>query len=794
MDEARITDFGASLRRLREASGLTQEELASRAGLSSKGIGALERGERKRPHPHTVNALVDALDLAGPERDAFFGAVPRRIGMAFVPVADLEEAIPALPAPLTLLIGRERDVAVVDSLLEGDGARLLTLTGTGGVGKTRLALEVAGQARERFPDGVAFVPLAPVADPALLVPTVVQILGLREAGGETMRELVQRHLRGKRLLLVLDNFEHLLEAAPEISVLLSTVPSLKILATSRAPLRVRGEHEYPVAPLAVPYPTRVTDTDVVAAAPSAQLFAERAREAAPSFSLTRKNAAAVAAICWRLDGLPLALELAAARVRFLGPTELLSRLDQVLQAEGARDLPERQRTMRATLDWSYGLLSEEEKPLFGHLSVFAGGFTLEAAEAVGAQVDETGTREVLGLLEGLVAQSLVMAEASPEGGEADETRYGMLEPVRQYARAKLEEVGEGEEERRRHAMFFLDLVERAAPELRGPWQVEWLHRLDAEHGNLRAAMAWALSAGEIETGARLAWALFVFWWMRGYYAEGRRASERVLAADAELTASLRGKMLFVAGMMCNAQGDHERGQTLDEEGVRLLREAGDRPTLAIVLAALGYASVRRRDYDRATVLLEESLELYRELEDRWGTAKLLNNLGRLRTLRGDSGDAKPLLEEGLALSKELGDTSAIAEALHNLAVAALLPNEHDRAAVLFEESLTLAAEVGHRSIVADCLEGLACAEAGRREPQRSARLWASAEALRETAGASSEGTERPLYEAYLISARAALDETMFEAAWASGRAMTLQQAVAYALEERELAPEPPTAD
>jgi len=310
-----------------------------------------------------------------------------------------------------------------------------------------------------------------------------------------------------------------------------------------------------------------------------------------------------------------------------------------------------------------------------------------------------------------------------------------------------------------------------------------LHRLDAEHDNLRAAMAWALPEGDLEAAARLAWALFVFWWIHGHYGEGRRASEGVLVADKGLSASLRGKMLFVAGMMCNAQGDYESGKTRVKEGVRLLRNVGDRPTLAVALAALGYASTKGQDYEQASGLLEESLGLYRNLGDGWGTAKLLNNLGRLKTLRGDSEGAKPLLGEGLALSRELEDASAIAEALHNLAVATLLSEGCGPAAALFRESIALSARVGHRSIVADCLEGLAFVDARRGESRRSVRLRASAEALREAAGASSEGTERPLYEAEFEAVRGRLDGETLGEAWEEGRAMTLDEAVAHALAE-----------
>src|SRR5829696_1823656 len=496
---ARERSFGAQLKWLREATGFTQEELASRAGLSSDAVSALERGQRKYPYPHTVRALANALNLSEDEHDALINAAPKRTGMAFTQ-PDEPESSPVMPP--TSLVGRERELQEIKDLLDRPEVRLLTLTGAGGVGKTRLAFETARDAADLFPDGVPFVPLAPLGSPALVVSTIAQNLGLREKGIQTPWENLMTHLRERKLLLVLDNFEHLLDAAPEVASLMASCPNLTVLATSRAPLRVRGEREYPVPPLKLPDLNRTADVEEVSKAAAVELFAERAREVSPAFELNLQNSAAVAKICRRLDGLPLALELAAAQARFLSPTVLLSRLDRALDAGGARDLPERQRTMRATLDWSYDLLSEAEQTMFRSLSVFADGFSLEAAEAVGAAREE-GACDVLGLLGRLAEQSLVAADTS-----AHELRYRMLEPVRQYALEKLEERTEAEDIRRRHAAFFLALAARAEPELRGPTQVQWLNRLDRENGNLRTAMGWALSTGNVETAARMGWALW----------------------------------------------------------------------------------------------------------------------------------------------------------------------------------------------------------------------------------------------------------------------------------------------
>ncbi|MDQ4128997.1 MAG: helix-turn-helix domain-containing protein, partial [Actinomycetota bacterium] len=494
--------FGTRLRQLREAAGLTQEELAREAGLTARGISDLERGIRKRPYPHTVRSIAVALDLSEGERASLLLSVPKR-GTATVLAAAPAPGVP--PASLTPLVGREREVEEIVGLLGRTAVRLLTLTGPGGIGKTRLSIEatLASLAGGYYPDGVAFVALAPLGDASLVVPTISRTLGLRETAGARPLDVLCQYLRERKFLLVLDNFEHVAEAAPEVVDLLGSCPDLFALVTSRAPLRVRGEREYPVSPLAVPDPARTLGMEEMARTPAVGLFVEQARDASPGFELTQENAAVVAEICRRLDGLPLALELVAAQARFLGPTALLSRLDRALQAEGARDLPERQRTMRATLDWSHDLLHEPERELFRRLSVFAGGFTLEAAEEVCVD-GAVEAEEVLALLGNLVEQSLVVAETSPEG----ETRYRMLEPVRQYAREKLEN-DEGVSQR--YARYYLSLAEEAEPRLKGREQVEWLDRLEAENDNLRAAIGWSLEAGDTRMAARFGWALRMYW-------------------------------------------------------------------------------------------------------------------------------------------------------------------------------------------------------------------------------------------------------------------------------------------
>jgi predicted ATPase len=685
--------------------------------------------------------------------------------------------------PPTLLVGRERDVAVVRSLLEEDGARLLTLTCTGGVGKTRLALEVADRMRGEFLDGATFVALAPLSAPDLVVPTVAQTLGLREAGGRPVRELVHGYLRDKRLLLVLDNLEHLLEAAPEVAVLLSTCPSLKILATSRAPLRLRGEREYPVGPLAVPDPARAPDAESVAASPSAKLFVERALEANPAFSLNQKNAAAVAAFFWRLDGLPLALELVAAQARFLGPTELLSRLDQALQSGGARDLPERQRTMRSALDWSHELLAEAERVLFRRLSVFTGGFALEAAEEVADEED------ALDLLGRLVEQSLVTAEL-----REDETRYGMLEPIRQYALEKLEQSGEEEQVRARHAAYYTQLAVRARTALRRADQAAWLDRLSREHDNLRTTLQDLLQWGEVEQVAHVGWSIWLFWALRGHTGEGRRWVKRALAQQdthpIALSVVARAQALYADAVLSFARGEVDRTVATLDEGIDAVRAAGNLETLATTLALRGLAALSLGDLDGADAPLQESLSLFRELDDGWGVSNALLGLAQAALARGDDAPAAKMLAEAEALSRAAGDWFTLSANLSVQALATRLRGEEERAASRLRECLGLAAKLRDAWTVVLGTSGLAGVAASQGRAARSARLFGAAEALSEKMGVEvSWSAWRTLNERDLAIARGELGEETFEAAWAEGRAMTFEQAVEYALEDDEASPE-----
>ena len=782
MGRPSTADFGARLRRLREVAGFTQEELASRAGLSAKAVSALERGERKRPYPHTIAALADALQLSTSDREALTDSARQRSDVAFTASAGDPEPARGLPVPPTPLIGREKDAVAMRALLARDDTPLITLTGPGGVGKTRFAVRAARDAAESFPGGVVFVALASIEDPAMVLPTIAHAVGLQPSQLSPAQAL-QAFLAERRLLLVLDNFEHVADAAADVAEVIRSAPSFTVLVTSRSPLRVRGEREYPLPPLEVPSPAHRPDPQDVAGFPAVELFVDRAQAAKPAFRLTEHNCATVAAICQRLDGLPLALELAAARMSFLGPDALLRRLDSALEVGGARDLPERQQTMRATLKWSHDLLSENEKDLFRRLSVFAGGFTLEAVEAV-CTAQLNGADNVLGFLGRLTEQSLVVAAGSTGTGEADdEIRYRMLEPIRQFAQELLDQDHEvAEATRRRHAEFFLGLAETAEPELMGRNQVQWLETLEEEHGNLRAAIGWALSVGDAETAAR-GWALWIFWWLRGYHREGRRWMEAIL--EHELSPPARTNVLVVAGSLTYGQGDYRRCEDYCRQALAVSPHAGSELRVAWANLGLGLAVMGRADYEAAASHLHQALRYFQTTDENHGLALATISLGMLTLNAGEQAEAIRMFEEGLAVARRLGDRTHCYIAIYNLAQVALAGEDYDRAAALLEEGVTISQLIGDRANLAYCLEGLAAVAAARGDNERSARLVGAAEALHEAVGVPVYlyyRRYRALYERTLAAVRSALGAEAFEAARAEGRAMSFEQAVGSALQ------------
>jgi predicted ATPase/DNA-binding XRE family transcriptional regulator len=544
--------FADLLKHFRAAAGLTQEELAERAGLSARAISDLERGVKLHPYPHTVGRLVTALALTEDEESRLLRAARRAPAESGRPRDTQPWTGYSLPVQPSSFIGRERELDEIGAQLRRDDVRLLTLTGPGGVGKTRLALQVAAVVVDRFPDGAVFVSFGSLADPDLVPPTIAASLGLKEVGREPILERMLEYLQDRRLILALDNLEHVLPAAAAIARLLAGCPGIKVLVTSRVVLRLAAEHEYPVPPLPVPVPGHVPDLDVLSRYDAVQLFVQRAQAALPHFEITEENAPAVAEICSRLDGLPLAIELAAARLRFFPPQAMLARLSGRLQilTGGPRDVPARLQTLRNTMEWSYRLLSPRERTLFDRLSVFAGGCTLEAAESV---CHSDSDADLLAGLTTLLEHSLVQ-----QGGD-EAPRFSMLETIQAYAQERLNAEGEAEQVKRRHAEWVLQFAEEAAPQTRGPDQVAWLQRVDAERNNVRAALTWARDRGEIELGLRIASALERYYRTHGLLSEGLHWLEDFLRLDADrggvVGASVRGNALLRTSRMARNQGD-----------------------------------------------------------------------------------------------------------------------------------------------------------------------------------------------------------------------------------------------
>lgn len=699
-------------------------------------------------------------DLFRPERVYQLAAPQLGLPPQFPPLNSLQARPNNLPLQPTLFLGRDREVAEVRDTLSRDDVYLLTLTGPGGIGKSRLALQVAAELIDQFEDGVFFVPLASVSDPALVTNAIAQALGIREVGGQSLQQTLSDYLKNKHLLLLLDNFEQVMDADVQVAELLKASPGLKVLVTSRASLHLSIQHEYPVLPMRVPsseyrVPSEGHANHSVLRAPfrdgtrysllleyeSVQLFVQRAQSVKPDFELNYQNASAVAEICSRLEGIPLAIELAAARIKALPPQALLAKLDShVLSGAegrlkiltgGARDLHTRQQTLRNTFEWSYDLLTGGEKQLFRRLAVFRGGETLEGAEAVcTGSAPEAGNASPLiepleiDLLDGigsLVDKSL-MYEAESPGGEA---RYTMLETINEYAWEKLRESGEANALQRAHALYFMTLAEQAEPELKGANQAQWLARLEAEHDNLRAVLRWAgqpyergpAAAGEgphlapspEEIRLRIAGAIWRFWYVRGYFSEGREQLARSLASQSSVLlprSSARARALNGAGVLANLQGDYAAAREFDREGLAIVRELGDKQSIPSFLDNLGIMARQQGDYATARTLYEESLAVRREIGDKRGIAISLDNLGIVFREQGDTGAARSLYEESLALRREIGDKQGIAVALSNFGNALQASGDYASAHMLLEESLALRREIGDKRGIAISLNNL----------------------------------------------------------------------------------------
>lgn len=840
-----FTSFGELLKFLRRRAGLSQRELSIGVGYSESQISRLERNERAPDTAAVAARFVEALDLAREQE-----WLNRLLELAAKSRAEREveeqqsqprTRLHNLPTPLTSFVGREAELERIVERLNHPECRLLTLTGAGGIGKTRLALQVATEVsdNETMPDGVWWVELVSLTNPDLAPHSVATALGLSEMPHESQTETLENYLRTKDLILILDNCEHLISKAAQLCErLLTFCPHLKILATSREALAIGAEQVWLVHPLALPSSEQTSAVLTLVEFEAIRLFAERAQAVKPEFALTATNAPAVLRVCQRLGGIPLAIELAAARVKVLSVEQIAARLEDRFDVltTGSRTALPRHQTLRAAIDWSYELLSPPEKILFRRLSVFVGGWTLEAAESVCAG-EEIEAEHVLDLLSRLIDKSMVNLQE--QRGAA---RYHFLETIRQYARDKLLEAGEAEGVQNRHLEYFVRLAEEAESLWRLAEQEFWFKRIELEHDNLRAALAWSQPAqGNLEAGLRLAAALAFFWEVRGYPQEGREHLMAALGQTPAYPTEVRAKALNGAGYLAYKQGDYRSARALMDESLAMYRDLGptSRRALASTLDLRGYIESEVGEYATASGLIQQGLDIMRELKDEDGIASALRDLGGCALRAGDDARAQQYLEEalpilersggwrsravvlsGLAeialrqanydraseleqqsllLRREIGDKWGMAVSLGNLAWAFLKRGDTEQTVVLLQESVTLRREIGDPGGIAWCLEKLAQvallraqSKSGRRRLenfQRAARLLGAAAAMRAPSGSVVDLIDRAEYERQLSHLRDALDEATFAKMWAQGQEMTLGQAIEYAFPQSE--PTPP---
>jgi len=756
------TTFGALLKRYRMAAGLTQEALAERASLSTRAVSDLERGLSRVPRYDTLDLLTTAMSLSAEQRAALFAAARPPLSGDDTKAAPLQ----VLPFPPTALLGREQEVTQVLDLLQARGVRLLTLTGPGGVGKTRLALELAHTLRAGFADGLAWIDLTALRDSSLVPQTVAQVLGLREQGDHAFPEQVSAFLQGKQFLLLLDNFEHLLEAADFVANLLVQCPRLHILVTSRMPLHLRAEQQLVLTPLTQ--------------AASVALFRERAQRLQPNLDATEPS---VAAICEQVDRLPLAIELAAAHVRVLSLPLLLERLSDRLRflRGGARDLPERQRTMQEAIAWSYNLLPPTQQRWFRALSIFLGGYTLAAAESICWAEEPTTSDEGLSTIATLVDASLVQVEITGDG----RPRYRLLEVIREYAAEQLRAAGEEEYYQRHHAQYYAALAEEA--ERIGAGQGSREAYLERESANGRAALHWAYGRGEVTLGLRLATWFGFFWTTRGQMSEANLWLSRMLTLDDARGAqaappAIRSRALYYASSLTMHLGRRDRALALAEEALTLARRTGDEADISYGLALLGSIVLAGGAEDEAAVYFTESYVAAKRAKHAGNTGQIshaLLNLGELARKRGDVARATEFLEEALADVRALDMTWGIANILTLLGHVARGQQDYKRAKVRYRESLALYHRLGNATYTAWCLEGIAAVACAEGSYQHATRLCAAAAALRVAAQTPLPPTEQDDFDQVVMTTRAELNERTFTEEWRIGSTMTRDDAISY---------------
>ncbi len=779
--------FGYWLRLKRKTLDLTREALADRVGCSVSTIRKLEDEER-HPSAQIAELLAEIFKIPTTERTAFlrfargdWRSAPS-LGDEEAPWRVLTPEGPQqprsnLPTTFTSLIGRDKDIAAVQDYLTHPDIRLVTLIGAPGIGKTRLSIASGRELLAEFSDGVFFVALAPLDQPSLISSAIAQALGYVEKSDLPAEKHLMEGIGNKRMLLVLDNCEHLIDdVAPLASSLLSACSRLKILTTSREALRIPGEWLYSVPALDIPKVSSGVDMETISEFPALVLFAERSRAARSDFALNAKNIRAVAAICSQLDGLPLAIELIAARVKTLSIEQIAARLDArfALLTSGSRIVPSRQQTLRATLDWSYELLTETERELFRQLSVFAGGFTLEALESV-ALLDSD--QSILDALSRLVDKSLVIVE------QGDNVRYQLLETIRQYAGEKLQESGHARWAQDRHLAYFLMYAEKAEPLIFSAEQRAWTNRLEIEHDNLRAALRWSLESDQAKAGLQMAGALAWFWHNNGHLGEGIRWIEKMLTYDQGVRGTEQAKALRASSLISRDMGDYIRARAFAESSLKLYRDIGDNQGVGLALIDLGATLHYGGKEEEAIEALEESLRLLRASGERWGIAYALVWLGDTWFRMGEIERAATSWEESLRLTQELGDYSLLAWSLGGLADVARLRREYNRAIAMFKESLKLYRELGNKSEPPFTLEALGLAAAAMGESEHAARLWGAAAAWREAINEPLSLTYQRDYAASVTLARTQLGEEAYASAWSEGHAMSPEQAIALAFEE-----------
>lgn len=825
------TPLAHVLKRLMHERGYSVERLADESRVNKKTLYHWLNGDVRKPQRwQELIAVACALGLKKAQASELLQSAEYPSVDELLPrVKEQDKALLLqwsvtppnnLPAQMTNFIGRTTEIRRITELLAGAEPRLVTLTGPGGSGKTRLALQVANDLLDSFEHGVFFVDLASINNPNLITGAIAYALGVKEGPGEPLIERLKIYLGNKHLLLLLDNFEQVVTAGPQVTDLLKVAHQLKVLVTSRVVLHVYGEQEYSVPPLELPEPQATLAS--LAKNPAVALFVKRAQHAKERFVLTHENAAAVAKICTRLEGLPLAIELAAAHCRQFEPHDILERFQSRLEManDGPVDVPRRHQTLRAMIGWSYDLLPKDQQTLFVRLAVFVGQYTVEAVTAVCAMAGDA-PQETLNQLTFLRKSNLLWEEV----GSDSKPRFGMLETIREYALERLVESGEIETLRQQHAAYYLALIEAAAPELRGSQAAVWVRRFEQEHDNLRAALQWALDRKQPEIALRFGAALSQFWHVRGYWSEGRQWLHRILTSSITVKSSIRAAALSGAALLAHNQNDYAQATAQYNESLVLYRQLGDKRCIADVTGSLGLVAQSERDYSQSAALYEVSLRMFRELGDKRDIGAALNRLAWTALFAGHLDQASLLGEESFLLWQELEDVQRSAEVANILGMIAFYKGDYLQAAnfyrqalqhyseisytwgisallmeqgfvalfqgdgvqakSLFQESLALQRELQDKLVIAYCLDGLAGVGGVLKDPVRAARLGGAAEALRESLDIPLPPVERTHHERMVAATRAQLEEETWEAAWAEGRTMPLDQAIAYALEQAD---------